>query len=142
MNMRNSPLSLRTPHSKTGMVFGVFDGLHDGHKHLLIEAKKFCEKLVVVVTLDTVVSILKNHPPKYSYEERAEAIADFNPDFIIVPSDPTLGGWNILDRHQPDMIFLGYDQHAIASDLKRMNRSFRTIDPYHPETFHSSILNT
>ena len=47
---------------------------------------------IVVVTLDVVVSILKNHPPKYSYEERAKAIADFNPDLVIVPSDPTLGG--------------------------------------------------
>lgn len=125
----------------TGMVFGVFDGLHEGHKHLLSETVKHCEKLIVVVTLDTVVSILKNHPPKYSYEERMKAITDFNPNLVIVPSDPTLGGWNILDRHQPDMIFLGYDQHAIASDLKRLRKSFLTIDAYHPEAFHSSILN-
>ena len=135
-------MSPHTLHHKTGMVFGVFDGLHDGHRHLLSEATKRCEKLIIVVTLDVVVSILKNHPPKYSYEDRVKAIVDFNPNLAIVPSDPTLGGWSILDRHQPDMIFLGYDQHAIEREMKRLRRSFLTIDAHNPETFHSSILNT
>ena len=134
-------MSLHTPHYKTGMVFGVFDGLHDGHRHLLSEAEKLCEKLIVVVTLDTVVSMLKNHPPKYSSEERAKAIADFNPNLVIIPSDPTLGGWQILDRHQHDIIFLGYDQEAIAREMKRLRKSFTIIDAHHPETIHSSILN-
>ncbi len=130
------------PHYKTGMVFGVFDGLHDGHRHFLSEAEKLCEKLIVVVTLDAVVSILKNHPPKYSYEERAKAIADFNPDLVIAPSDPTLGGWSILERQNPDIIFLGYDQTAIAREMKRLHKSFFIIDAHHPKTLHSSILNT
>jgi cytidyltransferase-like protein len=133
----NSP----TTQYKTGMVFGVFDGLHDGHQYLITECAKRCEQLIVVVTLDAVVSLLKNHPPKYSYEERAKAIIDFNPNFIVVPSDPTLGGWSILERHQPDIIFLGYDQDAIAREMKRLCRPFLTIDPYHPDTFHSSMLN-
>ena len=126
---------------KTGLVFGVFDGLHEGHRHLLHEAMRQCEELIVVVTLDTVVSILKNHPPKYSYKERAKAITDFNPDFIIVPSDPTLGGWQILNRHQHDIIFLGYDQDAIAREMQRLEHPFIIIDAHHPDTLHSSILN-
>lgn len=134
-------MSPRTPHYKTGMVFGVFDGLHDGHRYLLSEAEKLCGKLIVVVTLDAVVSVLKNHPPKYSYEERVEVIRNFNSDLIIVPSDPTLGGWSILERHQHDIIFLGYDQVAIAREMKRLHRSFFIIDAHHPETLHSSMLN-
>lgn len=126
---------------KTGMVFGVFDGLHAGHQYLLIECEKRCEQLIVVVTLDTVVSLLKNHPPKYSYEERVEAIRNFNPNLTIVPSDPTLGGWSILDRYNPDIIFLGYDQEAIAREMKRLHKSFFIIDSHHPDTLHSSILN-
>ena len=134
-------MNKKYPLPKIGMVFGVFDGLHDGHKHLLTEATNRCEKLIVVVTLDMVVTLLKNHPPKYSYEERAKMIADFNPDLVIVPSDPTLGGWNILERHHPDMIFLGYDQHAIEREMKRLHKSFFIIDAHHPDTIHSSILN-
>ncbi len=127
---------------KTGMVFGVFDGLHEGHQYLINECAKRCEQLIVVVTLDSVVSLLKNHPPKYSYEERTEAIRNFNPQLLIVPSDPTLGGWSILDRHNPDIIFLGYDQEAIAREMTRLRKPFIKIDSHYPDTLHSSILNT
>lgn len=140
--MKNTSTQATSTLKATGMVFGVFDGLHDGHRHLLLEAEKLCQKLIVVVTLDAVVSMLKSHPPKYSYEERTQTIADFNPDFTIVPSDPTLGGWSILDRHQPDIICLGYDQDAIAREMKRLRKSFIIIDAHHPDTLHSSILNT
>lgn len=134
-------MSLIIPQHTIGIVFGVFDGLHEGHHHLLTESAKQCKKLIVVVTLDSVVSILKNHPPIYSYEERVQTIQKFNADFTVVPSDPTLGGWSILDRHEPDIIFLGYDQHAIAREMKRLQKSFFIIDAHHPETLHSSILN-
>ena len=49
--------------NKKGMVFGVFDGLHEGHKYLLTEAAKLCDELVVVVTLDEAVATLKGHLP-------------------------------------------------------------------------------
>ncbi len=139
--MKNTSMDFTTPHFDIGMVFGVFDGFHDGHRHFLNGSMKRCEQLIVVVTLDEVVVMLKNHPPKYSYEERAKAITDFNPDLIIVPSDSTLGGWSILDRHHPDMIFLGYDQGAIASEMRRLGRLFIRIDSHHPDTLHSSMLN-
>jgi cytidyltransferase-like protein len=139
--MKNTSNNRATTLPKAGIVFGVFDGLHDGHRYLITECAKHCETLVVVVTLDAVVSMLKNHPPKYSYEERVEAIRNFNPNLTIVPSDPTLGGWSILERHRPDIIFLGYDQDAIASEMKRLKRRFTFIDAHHPDTLHSSILN-
>jgi glycerol-3-phosphate cytidylyltransferase-like family protein len=85
--------------------------------------------------------MLKDHPPKYSYEERTKAIRNFNSNLIIVPSDPTLGGWSILERYQPDIIFLGYDQRAIAREMKRLRKPFIIIDAYHPDTLHSSMLN-
>jgi len=47
-----------------GMVFGVFDGLHQGHKHFLQAAAKRCKQLIVVVTVPAVVSVLKKHKPR------------------------------------------------------------------------------
>lgn len=139
--MKNTSGTTTDAFPHTGMVFGVFDGLHNGHRYLITECTKRCQRLIVVVTIDSVVSILKNHPPKYSYEERIRAIQQFNHDLIIVPSDPTLGGWSILERHQPDIIFLGYDQEAIEREMKRLSKSYVLIDPHHPDTLHSSILN-
>jgi cytidyltransferase-like protein len=43
----------------TVMVFGTFDGIHDGHRYFLNEAKKFGDKLVVAVAKDTTVKTLK-----------------------------------------------------------------------------------
>jgi cytidyltransferase-like protein len=139
--MKNTSNNRATTLPKAGIVFGVFDGLHDGHRYLITECAKHCETLVVVVTLDAVVSLLKNHPPKYSYEERVEAIRNFNSDLIIVPSDPTLGGWSILERYHPDIIFLGYDQHAIDREMTRLGKPFIKIDSHSPDIFKSSILH-
>ena len=45
---------------KKVMVFGTFDGIHDGHRHFLREAKKQGEELIVAVSKDEVVQKLKN----------------------------------------------------------------------------------
>ncbi len=126
---------------KKGMVFGVFDGLHEGHKHFLSLAAKQCKKLIVVVTPSNIVEILKNHPPKYSYEERIKKIALFDPSFDVVTGDTTLGQWNVLRDHRPDMVFLGYDQKALAAELENRAVPFIFLDPHSPDKYKSSLLN-
>jgi cytidyltransferase-like protein len=123
------------------MVFGVFDGLHQGHRYFLEMAAKQCEKLVVVVALSEVVEMVKKHPPRFSFEERITQIHAFNPKLHIVPSDRTLGAWEVLKKYTPDIIFLGHDQTALATALKKIHIPFIIFAAHHPEKYKSSILH-
>lgn len=126
----------------TGMIFGVFDGLHQGHRYFISEARKKCDKLVVVLTLPEIVMLLKNKTPKHTYEKRAADLLFFDNGLEIIPSDQDLGEWNIFKDRQPDIIFLGYDQHGIAKELEKLGKPFEFIAAHHPEKYKSSLLNT
>jgi len=43
------------------MVFGVFDGLHEGHLFFLDEAQKYGDNLIIVVASDINVKNIKKH---------------------------------------------------------------------------------
>jgi cytidyltransferase-like protein len=131
----------KTPHYKIGAVFGVFDGLHDGHKYLLTEAAKQCEKLIVVVTAPEAVLHLKGHLPRYEYAERAAAIRAFNSKLKVILGDRTLGQWTALKKYVPEIVLLGHDQQAIAEELIKLRIYFIFLDSYHPEKHKSSIIH-
>lgn len=126
---------------KRALVFGVFDGLHEGHRYFLREAKKQCEELFVVVATDEVVRVIKGKLPKHSYAERAGAILAFDASLKMIPSDSELGSWNVLDAIKPDLVILGYDQREIAEELKKRGVPFLVLDSYRPDEFKSSLLN-
>lgn len=126
---------------KTAMVFGVFDGLHQGHKNFLEQASQKCENLIVVVALSEVVHLLKGKLPKYSHEERAEQINSFYPRFKIIFGDSVPGQWNVITKYKPDIIFLGYDQQGIAQELIKIKVPFEMLLAYKPELYKSSINN-
>lgn len=124
-----------------GMVFGVFDGLHQGHKHFLQAAAKRCKQLIVVVTVPAVVSVLKKHKPRYGYAKRVAAIRLWQPKYTLVPSDKTIGKWQILKKYTPDVVFLGYDQRMMAKELRWIHFPFVLLDAYQPKKYKSSILH-
>ena len=47
--------------TKIGFTVGVFDLLHDGHRSLLLEARRHCDYLVVAVMTDYWVRVQKGH---------------------------------------------------------------------------------
>jgi cytidyltransferase-like protein len=123
-----------------GMVFGVFDGFHLGHKYFLEQAQKKCDKLIVVITHDDVVELLKNHKPKYSFEKRLSAIKKFNKDFIAIQGDENLGNWNAIKKYNPNIVFVGHDQIEISKELEKMKIPYIFLDSYLPEQYKSSLL--
>jgi cytidyltransferase-like protein len=125
---------------KKAVVFGVFDGLHTGHLYFLNKAKSHCDELIVVLTLSEVVEKLKNKSPQFSFEERSKVIKDFNPQLIVIAGDAKLGEWTVFASHNPDIVILGHDQHAIAHELKKLNKSFKFLKAHHPEKYKSSLL--
>jgi cytidyltransferase-like protein len=123
------------------IVFGVFDGLHEGHKSFLRQAASKCDQLTVVVTVPEIVQALKNRVPKYSYADRFAAIQAFDKELKVVPSDAVLGEWSVLENLRPDMVFLGYDQQAIATELEKLGVPFTFLTSHEPERYKSSILH-
>ncbi len=123
------------------MVFGVFDGLHEGHQYFLRLAQTLCDELVVVVAVDEAVRALKGRVPKHSNGDRIAAIRNFNPATVVVSGDDTPGQWSALKTYVPDVVFLGYDQKAIAGALKDIPMPFVFLEAHRPEEYKSSLLH-
>ena len=109
------------------MVFGVFDGLDEGHKHFLTEARKRCDNLFVVVTPDEVVGLLKHKSPLNSYEDRVWAIKKFMQNAWVVKGDSVPGTWEVIRTHVPEEVYLGHDQHRIGDELFKMGIPYHFI---------------
>ncbi len=125
--------------TKKGMVFGVFDGLHEGHKNFLQQARALCDELIVVVAQEDAVRALKGHDPRQGLAERMRAIQDFDQKLTVVPGDNETGMWHILDEHDPGRVFLGYDQQGIGDELKKLGIPFTYLGAHEPERYKSSL---
>lgn len=124
---------------KKGMVFGVFDGLHEGHLFFLNAAKALCEELVVVVAKDTAVRTLKGRAPHHSLPVRMRALSS-TPGIHSVEGDEEMGEWSALRTYTPDMVFLGHDQQPLATALEHLGVPYTFLPAHRPHEFKSSII--
>ena len=60
--------------NKKVVIFGVFDGIHEGHLAFIKEAKKQGNNLVAIVARDEMVQKLKGKIPKYNEVERINSL--------------------------------------------------------------------
>jgi len=134
--------------NKTVVIFGVFDGIHEGHLSFINDAKKQGNHLVAIVARDNVIEELKGKLPKNNEEERVNALLEVHDIDLVLLGDPKIGTYNILKEVNPSVVFLGYDQHELCENLNNMimRRNLPDMEivrgkPYNPEIFHSSILN-
>jgi FAD synthetase len=128
------------------MVFGVFDGLHDGHVYFLREAGKLGDYLIVVVARDEVVEELKRKSPKENLIERMATINQKNLADEVITGDKELGNWEVVKKYRPDIIALGYDQSELKNELEKRISDFdwqpeiKIIPSHEPDKLHSSLL--
>jgi len=87
---------------------GTFDLLHPGHVHYLRDAAAMGEELHVIIARSA--NVTHKEPPVVPDEQRREMVAALkpvdeahlgHPEDIFVP----------IERIDPDVIALGYDQH-------------------------------
>ncbi|MFA6515365.1 MAG: adenylyltransferase/cytidyltransferase family protein [Candidatus Paceibacterota bacterium] len=134
--------------NKTVAIFGVFDGIHEGHSSFIKEAKKQGNHLVVIVARDEVVKRLKGKLPKYSEVERINSLLEVGDVDLVLLGDPEIETYNTLKEVKPDIVYVGYDQKALFENLNKVMKignlpKMEIIcgEPHKPELFHSSILN-
>ncbi|HET6398401.1 MAG TPA: adenylyltransferase/cytidyltransferase family protein [Candidatus Thermoplasmatota archaeon] len=90
------------------MTTGVFDLLHPGHLHMLEEAKRLGDELVVVLARDESAAREK-HQPILPEEQRRRMVAALKPVDLAVLGH--LGDYyRIVEELRPDIIALGFDQ--------------------------------
>jgi cytidyltransferase-like protein len=128
------------------MVFGTFDGIHEGHRHLFREAKRHGDHLIAVVAPDQIVHDLKGKMPRHHVGDRMEFLmAEPDVDRVVM-GDDELGSWNVIHRHRPHVVAIGYDQERLLTDLQghvgmlRWPLEIVTLSPYKPEQYHTRIL--
>ena len=59
---------------KKVIVFGTFDVVHQGHIHMLKEAREYGDFLIVVVARDDIVCEIKGKKPTNNEDKRFENI--------------------------------------------------------------------
>ena len=128
------------------MVFGVFDGIHEGHRAFLKEAKSQGDYLIAVVTQDDIVEHLKGHLPKINFSQRFAEIEKEDGVNEVVIGDSELSVYNVIKDNHPDIIALGYDQSALKEDIKKNMKKIgyqpeiRVMKSFEGNTYHSSLL--
>lgn len=135
-----------TKTEKTVLVFGTFDGMHDGHRFFLTEAKRLGNKLIVSVATDEVVAKFKGHAPTHHLEERMQTLEASGLVNLAVAGDKVLGGWGAVRNWKPDIVAVGYDQTHLAETLQKfittekLSLKIVPIKALEPDRLHSSLL--
>jgi len=93
---------------KVGYTQGVFDMFHVGHLRLINHAAELCERLIVGVNSDALVSDYKNKIPVIGELDRAEIIRNLKAvDQVMIVS--TLDKRLLWEDIQFDAVFIGDD---------------------------------
>lgn len=104
------------------VVFGIFDGVHEGHRFLFEQAKTYGDELVVIVGRDDFVRTFKNKEPRNAEESRVEMVEKEPLVAMAILGDEVSSSYQVLSALHPDVICLGYDQDMLEGDLKRWMR--------------------
>ena len=101
---------------KLAMCAGTFDIIHPGHLYFFSEAKKFGDKLIVVVARDETTERMKGKKPLHNEKERLEAVRSLEiVDKAVLGKSGSI--FNIVEEIKPNIICLGYDQKVLKQDL-------------------------
>ncbi len=130
---------------KIVMVFGTFDKFHPGHRYFLQEAKKYGHYLIVVVARDKTVQKVKQKTPSFSEKERQKIIQKSKlADKVILGS--LSNKYAAIQKYQPQIICLGYDQKYLTDNLKeklekmKIKTKIIRLKPFHPEKYKTSLI--
>jgi glycerol-3-phosphate cytidylyltransferase len=92
---------------KIGYTTGVYDLFHVGHLNLLRNAHALCDKLIVGVTTDELVSY-KHKRSVISYAERVEIVRACRYVDAVIPQD-SLDKFAAWEKLRFDIMFVGDD---------------------------------
>lgn len=102
------------------MATGVFDILHLGHLHYLVESKKLGDELLVVVARDS-TALRNGKSPLFDEDSRLQMISHLKPvDRAILGHEGDM--FQTVIENAPDIITIGYDQGFQAEKIEEKCR--------------------
>ena len=131
---------------KRVMIFGTFDGIHDGHRHLVKEAHAFGEEVVAVVARDEHVLELKGQTPDVPLAERLELVQCETDATLAVVDDEILGSYQVIVEHRPQLLMFGYDQDELMEDVQAwledhgVHLECVQASAFMPEVYRTSVI--
>lgn len=106
---------LRKNGKKIGIANGCFDLLHNGHLHLLREAKKHCDALIVAINSDESVRKLKGHGrPIDNRSIRYKKLLSSRLADMIWGFDTEKELLEFVKKIKPDALIKGADYHGVS----------------------------
>ena len=126
-----------------GYTSGVFDLFHIGHLNILRNAKSMCDKLVVGVTSDELVSY-KNKRAVIPFHERMEIVRSNKYVDAVIPQE-TMDKFEIWKKIRFDIMFVGDDWYK-TDKWEKLEQTFTEVGvrivyfPYTKGT-SSTLLN-
>lgn len=126
-----------------GYTTGVYDLFHIGHLNLLRNAKAMCDKLIVGVTTDELVSY-KNKKSVIPFEERMEIVRSIRYVDAVIPQE-SMDKFESWNKIKFDVMFVGDDWYNTDKweSLENMFKEVGVRIVYFPYTkgISSTLLN-
>lgn len=126
-----------------GYAAGVFDLFHVGHVNILRNARAMCDRLIVGVTVDELVSY-KNKKAVIPFEERIEIVRSSRYCDVAVPQE-TMDKMDAWQRYKFNIMFVGDDWYQ-NERWKGLDKEFSAVGvrivymPY-TKTTSSTLIN-
>ena len=126
-------------------MFGTFDGVHEGHRSLFAQALQYGDELIVIVGRDSASLQWKGKKPRHPEKTRLSLVLQEELVDKAVLGDKEQSSYRALEELNPDVICLGYDQHALRQDLeawqKRQGSAIPLVvlKPSNPDILHTSL---
>ncbi len=130
------------------MIFGTFDGLHEGHLNFFKQAKKLHQNsfLIVSIARDKNVKRIKGVKPFLNEKKRTNLVKKSKlVDKVVLGSLKNY--FFHIKKEKPNIIALGYDQKAYVKELRKdlKNNNFlikiKRLKPYKQNIYKSHLLN-
>lgn len=130
------------------LVFGTFDGVHQGHLNMFQQARRLSKNpyLIVSIARDKNVLRIKNKLPHNKENKRKKLVGNTGiVDKVILGSLKNYLAHII--KEDPQFIGLGYDQIHYTENLKKdlkalgLNPKIRRLKPYKETIYKNSLLN-
>jgi len=108
----------------TGYTSGVYDLFHIGHLNLLKNAKGLCDKLIVGVTSDELVSY-KNKKAVIPHSERMEIVRNIKHVDAVIPQND-MDKFTMWEKLKFDVLFVGDDWFK-TDKWETINKQFKDV---------------
>ncbi|MFB6265571.1 MAG: adenylyltransferase/cytidyltransferase family protein [Candidatus Nanohaloarchaea archaeon] len=123
------------------MAQGTFDLIHPGHLHYLRESRKLGDELYVVIARDSRVRGEKELVmPEEARREVVDALEMV--DEAMLGSEDSI--FDSVERIQPDIITLGYDQDHDVEELERRlaGQGFDRVEVHRIEEYTGKVASS